>query len=104
MDGDMRQELSGIRTEMRGMRRGMDDLKSMFRRTMVVVANLTGDLGEVKHTLKTEVATKDDVSLILKRMDGLSGKVDDMRYDWAKHTTRLDDHERRIGRFETRRA
>lgn len=78
----MRKELDGVKNEMK-------DLKAMFRRTMVQVSQMTGDITEIKSTM----ATKDDLSAmnarIDARMDAFSGLLLDSRQRWAVHTDTL---------------
>jgi chromosome segregation ATPase len=95
--GGLRQEMGELRSE---LRHGMDDIRSMFRRTMIHVANMTGDIADMKR----DVATKDDISRITGSIAGLSGKVDDMRLDWARSHDRLNEHEMRLDHLEPRRS
>lgn len=93
MSSTMRKEMDGVQSEMK-------DLKTMFRRTMVNVARLTGDVGEIKDYLKTSVATKDDISALNARMDGFSGLLLDSRQRWAVHADTLKQHDDRLTKLE----
>jgi hypothetical protein len=101
--GELRSGLGESRREMGESRREMGELKSMFRRTMIQAARMTGDLAEIKHELAANVATKHDVSLLLGRMDKFAGSQRDADFDSAKTAHRLDEHHRRLTRLETRR-
>ena len=115
MSDEMKRELNGLRgevhkgfdelrREMAGMRedaaQDMRGIRAMFRRTMVQVAQLTGDAADIKHEIATNVATKGDVSRILDRMDAFAGSKKDDDFDAAKNVHRLDDHDRRLRRLE----
>jgi chromosome segregation ATPase len=94
---ESRQETGELRTE---LRHGMSDIRAMFRRTMIHVAKMTGDMADMKR----DMATKADISRLTGNIEGLSGKVGDMHLDWAKNHDRLNDHEKRLDRLEPRRA
>jgi hypothetical protein len=80
----------------------MAELRAMFRRTMVTVARMKGDMAEIKDYLKSNVATKDDISALNGRMDGFSGLLLDSRQRWAAHADTLNQHHERIAKLEAR--
>ncbi|MDE2490602.1 MAG: hypothetical protein KGM24_07115 [Elusimicrobia bacterium] len=96
MSGMMRREIDGMKNE-------MSDLKSMFRRTMVSVAQLKGEFVELKDYLKDNMATKDDISALNARMDGFSGLLLDSRQRWAVHADTLKQHHDRLTKLESQR-
>jgi chromosome segregation ATPase len=102
--GELRKGMDELRVELRhglgDSRRDMDEIRSMFRRTMIHVAQMTGDLSEMTR----EIATKADISKVTGSIAGLSGKVDDMHWDWATNHDRLNAHEKRLDRLDPRRA
>jgi hypothetical protein len=74
------------------------DLKSLSRRTMLYLAQMSGDLVEMKKNM----ATKDDISALNERMDGFSGLLLDSRQRWAVHADTLKRHDTRLTALETR--
>jgi hypothetical protein len=82
----------------------MSELRAMFRRTMVTVAQMKGDMAEMKDYLKNNVATKADISALNGRMDGFSGLLLDSRQRWAVHADTLKQHDGRISKLEGRAA
>jgi hypothetical protein len=87
----MRKEIDGVKNEMK-------DLKAMFRRTMVHVVRMSSDIAE----LKDKMATKDDISMLMGRMDGFSGLLLDSRQRWAVHADVLKQHDDRLTKIEKR--
>jgi chromosome segregation ATPase len=63
---ESRQEIGDLRSE---LRHGLDDIRAIFRRTMIHVANMTGDLAGIRHELAANVATKDDISMLYDHID-----------------------------------
>ena len=102
--GDLHKDIGELRGELRkglsDSRHDMTDIRSMFRRTMIHVARMTGDMADMKR----DAATKEDVSKVVGSIEGLTGKVDDMHLDWAKNHDRLNAHEKRLDRLDPRRA
>jgi len=82
----------------------MAELRTMFRRTMVTVAQMKGDLAELKDYLRENMATKADISALNGRMDGFSGLLLDSRQRWAVHADTLNQHHERISKLEGRGA
>jgi hypothetical protein len=80
----------------------MAELRTMFRRTMVTVAQMKGDLADLKDYLKDNMATKADISALNGRMDGFSGLLLDSRQRWAVHADTLNEHRERSSMRELR--
>lgn len=51
---------------------GMAELRTMFRRTMVTVAQMKGDLAEMREFFQENMATKADIERFL---DGIRSKT-----------------------------
>ncbi len=81
---------------------GMAELRTMFRRTMVTVARMKGDLAEMREFFQENMATKADISALNGRMDGFSGLLLDSRQRWAVHADTLNQHHERIAQLERR--
>ncbi|MDO8756650.1 MAG: hypothetical protein Q7J64_01445 [Elusimicrobiota bacterium] len=54
--------------------------------------------------MKRALCTKDDFSMLMKRMGGFADMLQDSRWDWGKEKVRLDEHEKRISSLEAKRA
>jgi len=67
-------------------------------------ARARGDIESLKENSATRGELRAGVDLIMNRLDGLAGKMDDMRYYMAKQNDRLDGHETRITRLESGRS
>lgn len=107
MSDEMKRELNGLRTELHDglgeLRQDMHEIRSMFRRTMIEVAKLTGTIVDLKH----DVATKDDVSLLKGYLDDFAGEVAVSRRERTLQDKsfnflngHLSDHEARLVRLE----
>jgi chromosome segregation ATPase len=88
-----------------------DSLEGIARRTAIQVAKLTGDVSDIKVTIATKMATKDDLSLIHTRLDAFLPEIEASRRERALHSdaymlhqNRLNQHERRLSRLESERA
>lgn len=99
--GESRKEMGELRSE---LRHGLDDIRAMFRRTMIHVANMTGDIAGIRHELATNVATKNDVSMLFDRIDDFAGFRKDSNFNESKNVHRLDEHDDRLKKLEGRRA
>ena len=73
------------------------ELRVMFRPILATLANHTTELADIRG----KMVTRDEFH---SRMDAFAGRVDDFDYSSAKHRSRLDDHEKRIGALEEKRA
>ena len=80
------------------------------RKMMIVLSQVVGTLAEMKVNVATKAELRELRSEVLQRMDGFAGSLDDFRLEWAhhregqmRHEDRLDDHERRLGKIESRR-
>lgn len=89
----MKRELSGLKGD-------VGNLTTLARNTSMALSRLIGDIADMKR----DMATKDDFSMIMKRMDGFADMLQDSRWDWGKQKVRLDDHEKRITALEAKRA
>ena len=82
------------------------DVKNTGRRTAAVVAKLQEDVTDIK----LEMATKRDIALQNSRMSAVATEIENSRKERAlaeksymRHESRLDDHQERLSRLETRR-
>lgn len=78
-----------------------DLLKTSFRSFAASLTSANARLADLTEYVHDKLVTRVEFH---DRMDGFAGKVDDMRYDWAKHHARLNDHDKRLTRLEGRRA
>lgn len=85
-----------MRREMTAMKSDMTELKGLVRRIAVSVAQITGDVAEIKASM----ATKRDIGELNGRMDGFSGLLLDMRHRWAVHADTLAGHDERLKKLE----
>ena len=88
----------------------IDVMNEKFDKLAVVVTKNTHDIAEIKETMATKMATKQDVSLILDRIDHFTKKVDvfdkkvlvhDYRLNQAE--PKIEDHGKRLAVLESRR-
>lgn len=86
MSKDLQKELAALKSE-------NEDIRSVNRRIIATLVRLEGKVDD----LAERMATKDDISEVYRRIDGLGRKVDDMNLRWAVH-------EDRLARVEKRRA
>lgn len=94
-----------IRRELDDMKNDMKDLKALFRRTMVHVAQMRGDIAEMKNSISgmaTKVDLAESTSILMGRMDGFSGLLLDSRQRWAVHADVLKQHDERLTKIEKR--
>ena len=96
----LKTDVSVIKTDVSGLKSDVSDLKDIYRGLAKSVARLTGDFVDFKR----EVMTKNEFSVLMKRMDGFTDILQDSRWDWGKQKVRLDDHEKRISKLEAKRA
>lgn len=87
----MSDEMKRLRADLDGVRADLDDLKRVTRR---IVAMVTDFRQEVREAFQ-RVATRDELAGVNGRLDGLAGRIDEMRYDWAKHEARITALEKR---------
>jgi hypothetical protein len=92
-------EMEQLKADMAEIRVATRALQKMMRRTMGAVAQMTGDIVDIKR----EMSTKTDISRLTGQIEGLAHKVDE-RLDWAKHQVRIDDHEVLLKRLESGNA
>jgi hypothetical protein len=97
---EMRAEFAKVNSELQG-------IKSTAQRTAVKVANLEGELSDVRR----DMATKQQVAYQERRLYFFMREVQtamnlkmwaDKSFD--RHEGRLDGHERRLSKLEARRA
>lgn len=79
----------------------LNSTNSRLNRTMISVAQLVGDMSDMKRYLAENMATKKDMSDLNARMDGFSGLLLDSRHRWAVHAETLADHDARLKKLET---
>lgn len=92
-------EMRQLKADVLELKAATRSLQDMMSRTMIAVAQMTGDIADIKRNM----ATKEEVSRLTGQIEGLAHKVDE-RLDWAKHQVRTDDHEARLKRLEGGRA
>lgn len=109
MSEDMRHALTAVRTEIAGVAerldghdRRFDGVDKTIRSIAVEQARARGDIEWLKDNMVTRTEYKAGMDLILGKLDGIAGKLEDSRYDSAKNLVRLDEHERRIKALETK--
>ncbi len=93
MSEEMKRELSGLKSD-------VGNLTTLARNTSKALSRLIGDIIDIKR----DMATKDDISSLVKRMDGFTDLLQDSRWDWGRQKVRLDEHEKRIATLEAKRA
>lgn len=76
------------------------DVQSVNRRIISTIVRLEGKMDDMAERM----ATKDDIAGLTKRIDGLSGSYEDIRYRWAVHADTLSDHAKRLKKLESKRA
>lgn len=96
----LKNDVSGLKSDVSGLKSDVGNLATLARNSSVILARLVGDFADMKRNM----ATKDDISMIMKRIDGFADMLQDSRWDWGKQKVRLDDHEKRISALETKRA
>jgi chromosome segregation ATPase len=84
----------------------LSDVNGTARRTAIVVAKLQEDVTDIK----LEMATKRDISQQNGRLSALATEIENSRKErilaeksYMRHEHRLDDHQERLSRLETRR-
>ena len=87
----------------------MDRFDDVQRRVILTLAELTGSIHDLKTYMVENMATKTEVRELRSQMDGFAGQLGDFRRQWAyqsdglmSHERRLDDHDRRLGKIESR--
>lgn len=100
MSEAMRQELNGVRDEVKSLGIKVGSLEEAMHRMAVAFARMTGDMADIK----ANMATRSDISALNARMDGFSGLLEDSRTRWAVHADVLAQHDKRLGRLERRRS
>jgi len=121
MSEEMRKEMSGIKSDVGNLQKDMGVLKNdvrvlksdvgviksdvvnlstVARNISMALSRLIGDIADMKRSM----ASKADISMLVKRMDGFADMLHDSRWDWGKQKVRLDEHEKRISTLEAKRA
>jgi hypothetical protein len=110
---EMKGNLLSVRNELLSSQSNLSemvgDVKEGNRRIMVALAQVVGTLTEMKENYATKAEVRELRSEVLNRMDGFAGSLEDFKRQWAfqsdglmLHEARLDDHERRLGKIESR--
>jgi len=97
MSDEMKRDIEKLKSEAADARA---TTKLIIKTLVRIEAKVDDGFAEIA----TRMATRNDISGLNDRIDGLAGKVDDMNLKWANHRDRLDDHHKRIIRLEDRRA
>jgi hypothetical protein len=98
--GEMRHEMGAIRDVLQKGFGEMGEMRAMLLRTMLGVADLTGTVADMKR----DMATKGDLSMLNRRMDKFAGLQVDANVNANRDLRRLDDHDKRLKRLESREA
>lgn len=103
MRGDitvMRGDIAVMRSDILVMR---DDIlaamRDMLRPITITLAHHTAELADIRGHIKEKMVTRDEFH---SRMDGFAGRVADSDYSSAKNRARLDEHEERLKKLESR--
>lgn len=102
MSEDMRKEMAGLKVEMGALNgrlasveerldSGFAEQRLINRRIIATLVRLEGKVDD----LSERMATKDDMSAVNARIDGLCGRIDDMDFRWANHEERITALEKR---------
>jgi uncharacterized phage infection (PIP) family protein YhgE len=102
-------DVQSVKTDVSWLKSGFGELKEGQRRILVVLAQVVGTLAEMKENYATKAEVRELRSEVLTRMDGFAGSLEDFKRQWAYqsdglmlHEARLDDHDRRLGKVESR--
>ncbi len=87
---ELYKETGSIRTEMR----------SFEERVSLVLIKNQADIKEIKETISTKLATKEDFNTILNHIDASMHRIETYDRKTIVHDARLNDHEARITRLE----
>ena len=90
---DMSTEFTKFREELR------EEIRDIFRPIVVTLAHHTAELADIRGHIKDKMVTRDEFH---SRMDGFAGRVTDFDYSSAKNRARLDEHEERLKKLESR--
>ncbi len=94
-------ELNTTNTKLNNTNAELNTTNAKLHRTMISVAQVVGDMADMKVYLAENMATKKDMSDLNSRMDGFSGLLLDSRHRWAVHAETLANHDERIKKLET---
>jgi hypothetical protein len=103
LDG-VEHRLDGVEHRLDGVEQRLGSVESTLHNVVVEQARARGDIEWLRGNSVTRDEYKSGVNLILNRLDGLAGMIEDSRYGSAKNVARLDDHEKRISALEDKRA
>lgn len=79
------------------MSKEMEATRAMFRRTMVVVAGMAGDIKEIRAFIRNEAVTKDEMH---RHMNGFARMFQEAQLEWGKLALKVNDHEKRLKDLE----
>lgn len=106
----MKRELATIKKDIGVIKDEIVKLQETDRRIAASVSRLEGRMDGVERRL-AETATKDDVSRIIGHIVAFTRDVEGARRDrllssdaYMRHQYRLDDHENRLSRLESKRS
>lgn len=90
---DMKRELVAVKND-------IEDLRSVNRRIIATLVRLEGKFDDMVERM----ATKDHFEVLIHRMDGFAGQLEDSRFRWAAHADTLVSHDKRLRKLEARRS
>ena len=103
-----KEDLKEVDAKVNTLDANVNTLDAKLNRVVVEVANLKGEVGEIRHTMATQMATKDDIRQILNAIDRFASRSEeDMKsrlihgQALTEHAVTMKDHEGRIVKLET---
>lgn len=110
MSEDMRQELDGLKAEVREVNAGLkalgvrmdarfEALEGMMHRLIRFAVGTEETVREMDAYMRGKLVTREEFD---HRMDAYAGKAKEADFSLSRHTHRLDEHGERIKRLEDR--
>jgi hypothetical protein len=87
---DLKARTFRYEADVRALFAGIESVKEMLRRTIVVTVQTSADLTELKDYVHKNLVTKNEFRT---EMDGFASRIDDFRLHMAQQKERLDDLE-----------